>query len=124
MGALVQTVGTFGEFYRIITSHGDQWTHEGAYALFEYLGELAESCDENIEIEAVGIRCDFSEIDLDEVFQFMDLPEPETDEEREEFADSPEDYLRARVETAGNPYWLDDAVIAFLDNGKLLVRNT
>lgn len=37
------------------------WTNQGAYALAEYLIELAESTDEPIKFDRVAIRCEFSE---------------------------------------------------------------
>ena len=37
------------------------WTWPGAFALAEYLQELEDSTGEQIEFDAVSIRCDWSE---------------------------------------------------------------
>ena len=37
------------------------WSHRGARALIEYMEELEEDTGEEIEFDAVAIRCDFSE---------------------------------------------------------------
>ena len=43
------------------------WTNQGAYALAEYLIELAESTDEPIKFDRVAIRCEFNEFaDIDD----------------------------------------------------------
>ena len=39
------------------------WSYAGARALVEYLEELEESTGEEIELDYVAIRCDFSEYD-------------------------------------------------------------
>ena len=39
------------------------WTRAGAFALVEYLEELEYDLDEEIELDVVAIRCDFSEYD-------------------------------------------------------------
>jgi len=39
------------------------WSHSGARALVEYLEELEEDTGEEIEFDAVGIRCDYSEFE-------------------------------------------------------------
>ena len=39
------------------------WSHSGAYALAEYLQELEESTGEEMELDVVAIRCDWSEYD-------------------------------------------------------------
>jgi hypothetical protein len=37
------------------------WSHDGAYALIEYLEQLEEDTGTEIEFDAVAIRCDYSE---------------------------------------------------------------
>jgi len=37
------------------------WTRPGAFALAEYLQELEDSTGEQMEFDAVAIRCDFAE---------------------------------------------------------------
>lgn len=37
------------------------WSYNGAYALIEYLEEVEEDMGEDIELDVVAIRCDFTE---------------------------------------------------------------
>jgi hypothetical protein len=39
------------------------WTRAGAFALAEYLQELEEDAGEEMEMDVVAIRCDFSQYD-------------------------------------------------------------
>lgn len=43
------------------------WTRLGAYALAEYLDEMSEGMNENIEWDRVAVRCDYSEYTLSEL---------------------------------------------------------
>lgn len=40
-----------------------RWSYDGSLALAEYLEELEESTGEEMELDIVAIRCDFSEYD-------------------------------------------------------------
>jgi hypothetical protein len=40
-----------------------RWSRSGARALVEHLEQLEEDCGEEIEFDAVSIRCDYSEHD-------------------------------------------------------------
>jgi hypothetical protein len=45
----------------LLADSNASWTCAGAYALAEYLEEYEESTGEELELEVVAIRCDFSE---------------------------------------------------------------
>ena len=45
-----------------------QFSYEGKKALFEYLNELAEDLGEPIELDIIGICCDFTEYESLEEF--------------------------------------------------------
>jgi hypothetical protein len=55
---------------------GDEYnsmSYEGAKALFEYLEQYEQDCDEDIEFDRVAIRCEFSEYkNLEEVLSEYD----------------------------------------------------
>ena len=59
---LVKTV-TFYDFLKEFENHGreNQFTYEGKKALFDYLNNLSEDLGETIELDIVGICCDFTE---------------------------------------------------------------
>ena len=48
----------------LIDDENAGWTRLGAYALAEYLEEMSEGMNENIEWDRVAIRCEFSEYTL------------------------------------------------------------
>ena len=45
-----------------------QFSYDGKRALFDYLNELSEDIGENIELDIIGICCDFTEYDSIEEF--------------------------------------------------------
>jgi len=59
---LVKTV-TFSDFVEEFRNYGreDQFSHEGKKALFDYLNDLSEDTGEHIELDIIGICCDFTE---------------------------------------------------------------
>jgi hypothetical protein len=61
---------------------GDQFTHDGLGLLFDYLDELSDDCGQQIELDVVGICCDYTEntqediarfhaLDIDEVMDYL-----------------------------------------------------
>ena len=46
----------------------DQFSYEGKRALFDYLNELSEDIGEPIELDIIGICCDFTQYDSIEEF--------------------------------------------------------
>ena len=80
-----------------------RWSRAGSFALAEYLEQLEEETGEEMELDTVAIRCDYSEyktaelwaIDYfrDDIFACMgiDLDGEETEEEREKLI---RDYIR------------------------------
>lgn len=49
---------------------GDQFSYEGKRALFNYLNELGEDIGQPIELEVIGLCCDFTEYDNLEDFNY------------------------------------------------------
>lgn len=56
---------TFYDFLEEFKNHGreDQFSYEGKKAIFDYLEELSEDIGQPIELDIVGICCDFTEYD-------------------------------------------------------------
>ena len=47
---------------------GDQFSHEGLNALFDYLEELSEDTGVNIELDVIALCCEFTEYaDLEKI---------------------------------------------------------
>lgn len=61
---------SFYDFLKEFEKFGreDQFSDKGKKALFDYLNELAEDLGESIELDVIGICCDFTEYDCIEDF--------------------------------------------------------
>jgi hypothetical protein len=59
---LVKNV-SFNDFLEEFRNYGreDQFSYEGKKALFDFLEELSEDMGEPIELDIIGICCDFTE---------------------------------------------------------------
>jgi len=69
------------------------WSYYGAKALAEYLEDMSEDIGEDIELDVIGIRCDYSEYETAEEYarEFNDFEvEPDEDEDSEELAERTE----------------------------------
>lgn len=66
---LVKTVN-FNDFLEEFENHGreNQFSYEGKKALFDYLNDLSEDLGEPIELDIIGICCDYTEYDSLEEF--------------------------------------------------------
>jgi len=72
-GDKMKTTINFNEF---CDGLGNGFSYEGKQVLFDYLENLEIETGEDIEFDPVGIRCEFSESDLDELIeQYDDLKE-------------------------------------------------
>ena len=54
---------TFYDFLEEFKNYGreDQFSYEGKKALYDYLSDLSEDMGETIELDIIGICCDFTE---------------------------------------------------------------
>ena len=60
----------------------ENFSYEGQKALFAYLEEYEESTGEEIELDVVGLCCDYSEATWEEIAEDygIDLPDPEDED--------------------------------------------
>ena len=61
----------FGDFldrFRTMDRDG-QFTYDGKKALFEYLEQLEEECDTEIELDVIALCCEYTEYENLEEFQ-------------------------------------------------------
>jgi hypothetical protein len=56
-----KTLSTTEAAQFLINDENANWSRAGAYALIEYLEQLEEDTGEEIEFDAVALRCDYSE---------------------------------------------------------------
>lgn len=66
---LVKTL-SFYDFLEEFKKHGrdNQFSYEGKKALYDYLNELSEDIGEPIELDVIGLCCEYSEYDNLEEF--------------------------------------------------------
>ena len=62
-----KTINTEQAIDMLLADDNANWSVAGARAIAEYLEELGEDLGEEIELDVVAIRCDYSEITLEEV---------------------------------------------------------
>ena len=81
--AIVQTINTVYQFEMAFkgAERGEQFTWDGLKVLFNWLDELGE----NINLDVVGLCCDYSEDDYRDIAEnySIDLSEAEGDEDEE-----------------------------------------
>ena len=61
---------SFSDFLEEFKNYGreDQFSYEGKKALYDYLNDLSEDIGENIELDIIGLCCDFTEYNSIEEF--------------------------------------------------------
>lgn len=83
--AIVQTLNVY-QFRDAFmqSSRKDQFSYEALTAIFEYLEEYSDSTGEPVELDIVGICCEWSEMTWQEVAQCydVDLSQCTDDDER------------------------------------------
>jgi hypothetical protein len=57
------------DFIRAFTAYGrqDQFSRAGLRALFEYLEQLEQDCEMEIELDVIALCCDYHEIDVKDI---------------------------------------------------------
>jgi hypothetical protein len=56
-----KTLSTYDIAHELLADQNAAWTRAGAFALAEYLEEYEDSTGEELEMDVVALRCDFSE---------------------------------------------------------------
>lgn len=98
------------EFHDIITSDGDDWSVEGAAALYDYLRDMGG----NLGITPEVIRSNFLELGP---YEFLDkVGLPAIDDTSKLAA-----YVRDNIDSATNQSWYYDAVIHITADGCAVV---
>ena len=80
MMAIVQTVteSIFHDTFHRMGRAG-QFSYEGRAALFEYLENLSDDMGEPVELDVIGLCCDFTEYTYDEIREAYDDAPPDDD---------------------------------------------
>ena len=56
-----KTLTNYEIAHELLQDENANWTHAGAFALAEYFQEYEDSVSEELELDVVAIRCDFTE---------------------------------------------------------------
>jgi len=81
-----QTIN-FSDFHNAFRAHDrlTQFSYDALKVIFEYLEEYEEGTGEEIELDVVGICCDFAESDADDVIRDYQLDAAECDDEEDDY---------------------------------------
>ena len=81
--AIVQSINNvyqFREAFRL-AGRSDQFSYEGLEVLFDYLDNLSEDIGESIELDVVGLCCDYYESSIEELINNYNIDLSEVDED-------------------------------------------
>lgn len=71
--AIITTVNETQFIDTLLSDDYASWTYEDAKALYEYYEDLSEDCGEDIELDRVALRCEWTRADsIDEVIEERD----------------------------------------------------
>ena len=91
-----QTLNTSQAIDCLLRDQNASWTYQGAKALVEHLEQLEAETGDEMEMDAVAIRCDWSEYESLEAWADEYGLEPDGDDEEER-----EDSIRNYIELHG-----------------------
>ena len=76
------------------------WTYAGAKALAEYLEELEDDMGEEMELDVVAVRCEFTEYEsaTEAAADYVDKDEPFEGETEEDLEKASLEYLQERTQ--------------------------
>ena len=82
------TLNTYDIAGYLMQDDNAKWSRAGAYALAQYLEEMEDEADEEMELDTVAIRCEFSEYStaVEAAGQYGWTPEPDEYDEANEAA--------------------------------------
>ena len=105
---------TFTEAFRNM-GRNEQFSYSGLIALFEYLKELEEGTDEEMELDVIALCCDFSEYaTAKEAAEEYGWTAPERDEDEDEEA------YTERVEEEALDHLQDNTPVIKHDEGIII----
>lgn len=113
---VVRTLSVYDIAGLLMDDQYANWSRDAAYGIAEYLENLADALGENIEFDVVGIRCDFSEYDLEDIiYQYEVELGIDTDEEGFEVDDYTMDEVADKLRDCTTVAWHNDNSIVISD---------
>ena len=105
--AIVQTINSFSAFRQAFFAYErqDQFSYTALSEIFDYLNDF----DDNVELDVIGICCDFAECTIGEFIRDYGVDVSEYNDEKQH-GEAVENYLQ----NSGGWYsWIDDETIVF-----------
>lgn len=118
-----ETLSTHEVANRLVNDEIAAWTYNGAMALAEYLEELEYDMGEEMELDVVALRCEFSEYEslmtwaedhlgnFKNVANELDLTVDMSGDEFEEDEDDVEEAIRDYIQERGSLIEFDTGII-------------
>ena len=101
--AIVQSINNvyqFREAFRL-AGRGDQFSYEGLEILFDYLEELSEDIGEPIELDVVGLCCDYAESSIEELIKQYNLDTSYIEGDEDKIEEMVREYLDYKTSVCG-----------------------
>ena len=107
------TLSTYEIAEALIKDENANWSRAGAFALAEYLEEYEESTGEELELDVIALRCEFTEFESVEDWADCHFSDDQLEEllEDAETMDEAHDILTEYVEERGTLIRFDGGVI-------------
>lgn len=80
---IVNTISTASQFIDEFSQYNrlDNFSEEGLIALFDYLDMLSDDIGEPLQLDVIGLCCEFSEFDIDDLKDSYDMLDGLTNEQ-------------------------------------------
>lgn len=106
---------TFSSFVDAFRNAGreNQFSYDGKRALFDYLEELEDGTGENIELDVIGLCCDFNEYEDLESYLKDYSPDVNREdyEDEDEYKEAIEEHIQYHTQLIKLGYDLDEGFI-------------
>ena len=90
-----KTLTNYEIAHELLQDENAAWTRSGAFALAEHLEQYEQDIGEELELDVVAIRCDFTEYaSLEEWAESYGMQEDSLDDGREDREDNIRDFIQ------------------------------
>lgn len=101
--AIVQNISSVYQFREAFRSRrrGDQFSYEGLGVLFDYLEQFSEDMGEPIELDVVGLCCEYCEFSIKELIESYSIDVEDAVGDEEEIRTIVREYLHDNTAVCG-----------------------
>lgn len=110
-----QTIN-FNQFHDEFNSiRPDNFSYDGLRALFDYIEEYEESCDQEVELDVIALCCEYTE--YEDIQEYINAYDPDVKredyEDEEEFKEALEEHIEYNTQLIKLGDDLDEGFIIF-----------